>query len=182
MLIKKINFSEKGGDFEQFSDFEIICVEKENNGEELKTHFRCHKLVLWLGSPYFKHMFSSNFVENQGTSIVTDISCRTMSTLLNYIYSGQLSKSKLDIDLLYASDKYQIEPLQTLCELELGANITIATTPNLALAAYHCGSTKFKDHVFRFLRKHWKNIKCIDELNIIRNNLNLLSEVLDYED
>ena len=181
-LLDGINFSEKRGNFEQFSDFEIICVEKDNNGEELKTHFRCHKLVLFLGSPYYKHMFSSNFIENQGTSKVTDISSRTMTKLLNYMYSNQLDKSQLDIDLLYASDKYQIETLKMLCELELGSNITIATTPMLAQAAYHCGSTHFKNHVFRFLRKHWKQINCIDELNLIRKNPNLLSEVLDYED
>jgi len=122
--------STKGGDLEQFSDFEILCVDKTDSGDELETHFRCHRLVLFLSSRYFKQMFSGSFSQSQGTTKVTDVSSVTMSKLLNYIYTGNLSTSEINIELLNASDKYQIEPLHALCELELGAKVRkVETSP-----------------------------------------------------
>merc|ERR1712226_329338 len=50
--------SAEGGDLEQFLDFKIVCVEKTDDGDEIRTPFRCHRLVLFLKSLYFKRLFS----------------------------------------------------------------------------------------------------------------------------
>ena len=108
----------------QFLDYEIVCVDKTDARVETKTHFRCHRLVLFLKSPYFKRLFSSrNVNEYPETTIVTDVSSVTMSRIMKYVYTGKISKSEIDIDLWNASDKYQIEPLHTLCGVELGIKV-----------------------------------------------------------
>ena len=113
--------SAEGGDLEQFLDFKIVCVEKTDDGDEIRTPFRCHRLVLFLKSPYFKRLFSGrNVNEYPETTIVTDVSSVTMTKIIKYVYTGTISKSEIDIDLWNASFKYQIEPLHTLCGVELG--------------------------------------------------------------
>ena len=116
--------SEERGELAQFLDYEIVCVDKTDARVETKTHFRCHRLVLFLKSPYFKRLFSSrNVNEYPETTIVTDVSSVTMSRIIKYVYTGKISKSEIDIDLWNASAKYQIETLHTLCGAELGITV-----------------------------------------------------------
>ena len=116
--------SAEGGDLEQFLDFKIVCVEKTDDGDEIRTPFRCHRLVLFLKSLYFKRLFSGrNVNEYPETTIVTDVSSVTMSRIIKYVYTDKISPSEIDIDLWNASDKYQIEPLHTLCGVELGTTV-----------------------------------------------------------
>ena len=42
----------------EFSDFDIVCVEDQENGEKIEKTFRCHKVVLFLVTNYYKKMFS----------------------------------------------------------------------------------------------------------------------------
>ena len=53
-LLDDFDFHSKTSDWDKFSDFDIICVEKNENGDTSEKRFRCHKLVLSLGSKYYK--------------------------------------------------------------------------------------------------------------------------------
>merc|ERR1712193_72973 len=100
-------------------------------------------------------MFSSSFSENEGRTKVTDVSGDTMAKMLQYIYSGTLAKTEIDIGLFYVADKYQLECLKDLCELELGKSMTPETAPRLAVAANVCGSVTFKRRVYSFILNRW---------------------------
>ena len=163
----------------EFSDFEIICVEEGEGGEKSETRFQCHKLVLFLGTNYYKKMFSSNFTESEGTATVTDVSSKTMKTLLEFLYCGEVKQSDIDIELLLTADKYEIEHLHSLCELELGRNITVETATDLSVVGAMCGSKCFKTHVYSFVRKHWKEISARSQSELIRTNSRILCEIWD---
>lgn len=169
-----------GSHLDVLSDFQIICTDKLENGEEPEHTFRCHKLVLSAGSRYFQAMFSSKFTERQGSTIVPDVSSDTMAKLLKYLYTGEVERNKVDVELFGAADKYQMDHLKALCELELGTNLSMANAPKLAAAAHLCGTEEFKKHIFSFVGKHWKQIKCDENYKCIVNNPDILSQLLDY--
>ena len=178
-LLHDFDFKSDNSPLDQLSDFEIICYDKTDNGEVNEKHFRCHKLVLYLGSKYYQRMFSGNFSEIRGTTKVTDVSSETMVQVLKYMYSGEISKSDIDIDLLLAADKYELEHLFAICELELAYRISIETAQELSIAANLCGSEQFKHHTYSFVKENWGKIRNTKHSDKIRNNPQILSEILD---
>ena len=175
-LPKDFDFSSdtKYTNYYPFSDFEIIC-----SGDGIKKSFHCHKVILSLGSEYFKTMLSGYFSESQGRVEVPDISSKTMAELLQYLYTGELNLTKIDIELLSTAHKYQVKGLHAICELELAKNLTVGTAPKTAVAADLYGSNEFKKYVFRFMAKHWKQINANDRCEWIESNAALLSQILN---
>jgi len=173
------DFTSNEGYLKQISDFEIICVDQGNNGESSEVSLYCHKIVLYLGSEYYRKMLSNNFVESEGKVVVTDIASSTMIKVLQYLYTGDLEKSVIDVDLFYASDKYGVEHLPELCESELAKNLNIENVFDIVLAANTCGSKNFKEHVFSFLGKHWKEIREDKRSQIFSNNPDVLMQILN---
>ena len=81
---------------EQYSDFELVCVKKAENGEQSERRFFCHKVVLSLNSQYYEKMFSGSYSEHVCYSVsVTDVSGDTMAKILKYIYTGMLPPSEI---------------------------------------------------------------------------------------
>ena len=177
-LLERFNFSSTGKEYEKFSDFEIVCVERADKGQQRERRFRCHKVILSSSSQYYRNMFSSSFSENEGSTKVTDVSGDTMAKMLQFIYTGTLEKTGIDIALLYVADKYQLEYLKDLCELELGKSITPETAPQLAVAASVCGSGTFKRRIYSFILNRWEEINS-DELELITKNTPIFSDILD---
>ena len=178
-LLDDFDFKSKTSDWDKFSDFDIICVEKSENGDTNEKIFRCHKLVLSLGSRYYKRMLSGNYREIDGTARVTDIPIDTMTKLIQYIYSGEINKKEIDVNLLLAADKYEILHLKSLCELELGQRITIENACRMSIVAKMCGSKVFKDHVYSFVREHWPMIIGTKDSEMLQRNPEVLWEILD---
>ena len=148
--------------------------------------FRCHKIVLYLGSNYYKKMFSGNFAESEGIAKVTDVNSKTMATFLKFLYCSynisndrEVKKIDIDIDLLLAADKYDVGRLHSICELELAKTITIETAPRLAAVSFACGSDSFKVHVYGCVRSHWKQISKCNQSKLLTKNSQLLCAILD---
>ena len=178
-LLEDFDFSSTTSKLDQFSDFEIICEDELESGDKYKRRFRCHKIILVLGSKYYRTMLLGNFKENQGATTVTDVSSDTMANILQYLYTGEVKKCEMDVKLLLAADKYEMEHLHSVCELELGTRLTIETASEIAHVADACGSEIFKTYVYGFVRKHWKQMNSSDQAEWIRNNPTLLAELLD---
>ena len=120
-----------------------------------------------------------NFIECNGKVVVTDVSSSTMIKVLQYLYIGNVNEADVDIDLLYAADKYEIPKLQSFSESIILKRLNIETVFDIALAANDCGSKNFKDCVSRSLCKHWKKIKEDRRSQIFLSNAVILSEILN---
>ena len=79
------DFTSADGSLKQFSDFEIVCIDQNPNGENIETTLYCSKVILYLGSEYYRRMFSGGFVEDHGRVKVTDVSSQTMVKILQYL-------------------------------------------------------------------------------------------------
>ena len=179
-LLEDFDFSLTTSVLDQFSDFEIICQDELESGAKYEKRFRCHKLVLVLGSKYYKKMLLGNFKEKQDKSTtVTDVSSETMAKVLQYLYTGQVNNSEIDTKLLLAADKYELEHLQALCELELGRKIMTGTASEIAHVADACGSQIFKRYVYDFIWKYWKQMDSSDQAELLRRNPATLAELLN---
>lgn len=180
------------GNMKQHSDFKIICIDEVENGKHGKTEFNCHKLMLSVGSPYFKRMFGNTHPEFKDqmkwgeTGIVemleNDISSNTFALFLQYIYTGKLLQNTVTEELLCAAHKYQMDHLQALCEYELAEQIAVENAAKRAALADLCGSPNFKKFVYRFVAKHWKQMKEKERFEWIENNEHnkkLICEIFD---
>ena len=179
--IKDFKFSDGNRNFEQLSDFEIICIDKSDNGEESERRFRCHKLVLSSNSQYYERMFSSDYCENKGNVKVTDISSDTMEKLLRYLYTYCVPKTDIDEQLYYAADKYEISELKDICEKELAKGISLENIVSLAVAASLCGSNEFKSNIFGFLSGQWNNIQSSDQSQLAIHYPDILTHLLEKD-
>ena len=111
-----------------------------------------------------------------------DISSNTFALFLQYIYTGKLLQNTVTEELLCAAHKYQVDHLQALCEYELAEKIAVENAAKLAALADLCGSPNFKKFVYRFVAKHWKQMKDKERFEWIENNENnkqLISELFD---
>ena len=179
LMLQQFEFTSTGTRIKEFSDFEIICMDKTNDGKEVETKLYCHKIVLYLGSEYYRRMFSGSFQERKGSVKVTDVSSKTMAKVLQYLYTGNISKGDVDVEVMYAADKYGIQHLLAFAELSLGEKLDLETVFETATVANSCGSVVFKDYVNNFLLKHWKQIKCDEQSQVFLNNPSIMKEILD---
>ena len=125
LILQQSEFTSTGTLIKEFSDFEILCMDKTNDGEDVETKLYCHKIVLYLGSEYYRRMFSGNFQERQGKVKVTDVSSKTMAKALQYLYTGNIDKEEIDVEVMYAADKYEIRHLFAFSELVLGEKLNL---------------------------------------------------------
>ena len=161
----------------KFTDYKIICINKTNN-EEVEKVFQCHRLVLATRSRFFYDIFASQSNELKNEIKVDDTSKETIEKLLRFLYTGRTRISDIDVPLLEAANKYKIDNLKAICELELAKTLNDDRATNLAQVASSCGSKEFKKHVLGFVGKRWKRLKALDRTNLIKKNPELLSDIL----
>ena len=102
-----------------FSDVKVMCE---------KEVFHCHRAVLSARSPVFKAMFQSGMSENRtGEVDIEDVKAKVVSEMLHYIYKGRVSSQdvlkEMAKELLVAADKYQLDLLKKLCEVEIRSSL-----------------------------------------------------------
>jgi hypothetical protein len=56
-LLERFSFSSLRQKHEHYSDFEIVCVETADNGQQSERRFHCHRVILSLNSQYYEKMF-----------------------------------------------------------------------------------------------------------------------------
>jgi len=123
------------------ADFKIVC-----GGET----FDCHRLILSARSPYFRAMFDSNMVESEtGRMEIMDMEVETVRAMIKFIYSGKVDPFRPQppkvevtgvlgpqaIELLVASDRYDLSGLKKLCESSLVDGLTIDNVLDLLILA-----------------------------------------------
>lgn len=100
------------------SDITIKC------GEET---FKVHKIFMTSRSSVFKAMLDTEMVEvTTGEIIIRDIDCPTLKEVIHFIYTGELSGKKVDLqNIWYAADKYDVNGLvEELCSKMKNENIS----------------------------------------------------------
>ncbi|XP_035700924.1 ARM REPEAT PROTEIN INTERACTING WITH ABF2-like [Folsomia candida] len=88
---------------------------------------QAHRYILSAQSDVFEAMFATDMMEkNDGEVELTDFSGEGFEIFLKFVYTGELDemwRNYVD-DVVRAADKYNIIPLQELCDLRLPTLVT----------------------------------------------------------
>ncbi|KAL7302120.1 hypothetical protein TKK_0005346 [Trichogramma kaykai] len=106
-----------------------------------KVKFYAHKAVLANFSPVFLAMFKNDMKEAKENVVeINDVSAEVVDNLLKIICSGKANINESTMyDLSYASKKYQINNLKSLCANYLYDSLTIENCVDIAsLAEKRC--------------------------------------------
>ncbi|KAI1698768.1 BTB/POZ domain-containing protein [Ditylenchus destructor] len=90
--------------------------------------FEVHKCILAQHSRVFRSMFahSSTIEAQSGRIVISDCKPETVRAMLEYMYTGSLDDTALKtcaVELLVASDKYEVIALKEVCEAFLGSSV-----------------------------------------------------------
>ena len=170
-------------DYSEFSDFEIVCKDqetKEDSTNESDVVFKCHKIILSFGSPVFKAMLRNNTLETiENRLVIHDIDSETVKKLLKYLYSGTVDPCMIDINLLAASHKYEIDKLKALCEITLAKNQDAENSIDTLISANIYGSKSFQEETIRIAISKWKDVKNGSNFKIIESYPSILIQLID---
>ena len=127
------------------SDLTIKC------GEET---FQVHRIFMTSRSPVFKAMLDTEMVEAvTGEILISDIDSPTLKEVIHFIYTGELSGKKLDLQSIWnAADKYDVNGLvEALCSKMKNANIGGEEVADLFIIREAFISNQFEDY-FEFFQ------------------------------
>uniref|UniRef100_A0A0N5BTM0 BTB domain-containing protein n=1 Tax=Strongyloides papillosus TaxID=174720 RepID=A0A0N5BTM0_STREA len=136
------------------ADCEIIC-----NGEVLKVH----KFMLIAYSPVFRAMFEHKETKEaeENTIKIVDAELPTLQMMIDYIYTGTIPELLNDdqiVDLLQLADKYDIQPLNHLCQDRLIFHLTELNVCELLQVSEACEAQSLMDACVRLVARNLKHI------------------------
>jgi len=118
-----------------------------------EKEFSAHKVILTERCKVFEDMFNSNTVENELNSIqIDDLDEDVFEALLFYIYSGHSPHiSSMPRELLQAADKYGLENLKLLAEIELTKITDFNNVCELSNVAHTCNAKSLLEFTVKFV-------------------------------
>lgn len=137
---------------EENSDFQIIVGNKT---------FRVHKSILSARSPYFRAMFSHDMLENVENKVyLDDMEEEVAEEMLKFIYTGGSPQlDKFADRLLVVAEKYGLEQLKELSELQMIDNLAVDSASLYLSTASQYNLVELKAACFDFISQNIKAIK-----------------------
>uniref|UniRef100_A0A0K0EZI4 Speckle-type POZ protein (inferred by orthology to a human protein) n=1 Tax=Strongyloides venezuelensis TaxID=75913 RepID=A0A0K0EZI4_STRVS len=135
-------------------DCQIIC-----NGTILSVH----KFMLIAHSSVFNAMFKHKETKEseEKTIKIVDAELPALKMMIDYIYSGMipelLSNDEI-IDLLQLADKYDIKPLNHLCQDRLKLRLTKSNVCELLIVSEACKAQSLMNACIELVAKNLKHI------------------------
>jgi len=138
-------------------DIESIFDDDKNSDVMVKSghaEFKCHKNILGARSIVFKNMLAHDTIESQtNTIVVRDIPPEAVEDLLKYIYTGNIPNPRSNLlDLLHASDMYQVDSLKDDCIRRLVLNVPTCISTLILVDRYSPHVAALREKVIMFMK------------------------------
>merc|ERR1712150_63681 len=148
---------------------DIILIVGEN-----KIH--CHKLVLGLASKFFRRMFVSNMKESRSNVIeLKEVDLETVKSLISYMYTDEIDEDKINVELLAASDMYEVLRLKALCCTELSESMTVENVIEIWQTAYRHNIEDLAHDALVCMVENWEMLAMDDDMKeLCQKHPNLL--------
>ncbi|XP_015905784.2 uncharacterized protein [Parasteatoda tepidariorum] len=136
---------------------DMLCMFSNKKYSDVKLRvdsdiIDAHKNILSARSPVFSSMFDK--METHTTILdIVDIDFATLNLLLEFIYTDSVSPINYRgaIDLLIASEKYQVLPLKASCALFLKSKLSIGNVLEVLSAASTACQERLKSDAMDFI-------------------------------
>lgn len=135
---------------QRYADAEIYI----GNGNEKKV-FHINRAVFTAQSPIFRKQFSDSPNSIEIPNVTTEVA----EEFLLYMYSSWVVQlKKFTVDLLYLSDRYQMDALKLACEHIIIDGMNIENAATIVQIADHAHSKLISTAVLDFILKHRSEI------------------------
>jgi len=161
---------------DKFSDANINPLTPNDDLGDVILHvgentIYCHKLVLGLTSKYFETMFTTDMKEKNAKDIpLQDFDLDTVKALLNFMYKDIID-DKVTVELLAASDMYDVMRLREICIQKLTESLDVKNVAQIWYKAYQHRMEELMQNALLFMAKNWK---------ILHEDENVLELVENY--
>ncbi len=127
-----------------FSDVTLLVGERR---------FAAHKALLAARSPVFRAMFQANTKEGQSGHVdVVGVDHDVFQRMLAFIYTGRAGDiGAVAADLLAAADRYQLDQLKEICEVELVRQLSATNAAQSLMLADIYSLAQLKQRTIRFI-------------------------------
>lgn len=136
---------------QRYADAEVHVA----NGTDKKV-FRVNRAVLTAQSELFRQQFANS---PNNSIVITDTSIDAAQDFLFYMYSSWSSQLKnLTIELLYLSDKYEMDALKKACEDIIINYMNVENAATLVVVADAAHSKRISSKTLDFMLKHRNDV------------------------
>jgi hypothetical protein len=144
--------------------------------------FPCHRIILASSSPYFQALLTHTFKENSLNSIeLRDIEPQTFSSLLHYIYSGQIELDENNVqELLIASDMFQLDEVVKFCCHYLSISLNEKNVLDVWKIANELECLSLKDDAEHYILTHFRSLIKLDTIKLFSQDL--LNKIISNDD
>ena len=163
-LDKTKSYSDKirNGKIENFDDFAMLLRNNELSDvtiifETGHKKMSAHSYILAKKSSVFEAMFKHDMLESKNKQVnITDISNKAIKNMIRFIYTGalRLGEVSVELDVLKAADKYDINNLKEMCEERISKKLSIENCFEILQAAQQFNADKLKDKAIEFIAKN----------------------------
>ncbi|XP_063283454.1 kelch repeat and BTB domain-containing protein 12 [Pelobates fuscus] len=128
--------------------------------------FPCHKVVLASFSPYFKVMFTCGLVEcNQGEVVLHDVTALSVSIILEYMYSAELSINNLTVQgVATAAFFMQIDNVFHICQNYMTDHMDSSNCIGIYYFAKQISAEDLEDKAKKYLYQHFSEVGLHEEI------------------
>lgn len=163
------------------TEFSDVTINIATNEATSPSVFFAHKAILAARSPVFSKMFAHDLQERATNSVtLSDISPAAFKELLTYIYTGKVPHLQtLARSLLNAAEKYHLDRLKALCELQLSYDLEVENAAETLVLAHTYGADQLKKNALRFIVKYRNEVRKTKDWEKVHNTCELLEELLD---
>ena len=164
----------------RFCDITLVASYKKGESSSAPVEFPAHKVILAARSPVFATMFEHDMQERSNSKVeIDDVRPDVLRVMLAYIYTGRVSNiSDVADDLLYASDKYQLDRLKILCEEQLSKNLKVENAARVIQLAHMHNASLLKKSTLQFISSHGAEVRATKEWKEVRQCPEILDELL----
>src|SRR6266516_5830894 len=123
--------------------------------------FHAHRSILALNSPFFRTMFTADFVErNQSIVEMQNIDEDSFDSILNYIYNEQISITAENVEGLLTSASFlQLEMLKKDCLEFLKPHLSIENVISIQHLAYLHDCDELVTSSINYIAQHFEEFK-----------------------
>jgi len=139
-----------------------------------------HK-ILCLRCPYFRNMLTGEYMESRAREIVIhDVKYATFLQLMYYLYTDE---ADINIDsameLFQLADRFGIDRLKRLCELEMLHAITVESAANILYTADQYNAENLREQCILYILMHFDAVsRTLGFEEMGRTNVELVFEIL----
>src|SRR6266516_298434 len=123
--------------------------------------FHAHRNILALNSPFFRTMFTSDFVErNQSVVEIQNPDEDSFDSVLNYVYNEQISITAQNVEgLLTSASFFQLEMLKEDCLAFLKPHLSIENVIGIQHLGYLHDCDELVTSSINYIAQHFEEFK-----------------------